>query len=160
MSVDYRIEGVKQTIAELRRVDPEIRKAFNKNAKGIAGPAITVAQNRYKALQFPSGTYRNWHQGGKEIFPLNANKASRAIKVKVSGRKKGGAAIAIVNSVVGAGVFEFARNGNLGAAFNAKNGAPARVMWPVFASQENAIAAEMARLIDDVSRMINEQLRL
>jgi hypothetical protein len=160
VSVDYRIEGVKQTIAELRRLDPEIRKAFNKNAKEIARPAIIVAQNRYKALQFPSGTYRKWEQGGREIFPLNPNKASRAVMVKVSGRKKGGAAIAIVNSYAGAGVFEFARNGNLGAAFNAKNGAPARVMWPVVSSQENAIAAEMARLIDDVSRMINEELHL
>lgn len=152
------IDGVKQTIAELRRIDPELRKAFAKDAKKIARPAINVAVNRYKALQFPSGTYRAWTRGDKQLFPLSNNKAARSVQVKVSGRKKAGAAIYIVSANAGAGVFEFARNGSLGAAFTRKNGPPARVLWPSVESTEDGIAQEMADLVKQISEEINRRL--
>jgi acetylornithine/succinyldiaminopimelate/putrescine aminotransferase len=159
VSTTIRIDGVKETLAELRQVDPKIRKAFTTNAKSIAKPAITVAQNRYRSLQFPSGTYRQWNYGGKEIFPLNSNKAAKSINVKISGAKKKSTAIAIVNSYAGAGVFEFAASGNLGAAFNAKNGPVARVMWPSVTSTENGIEREMAMLVEALQEEINRSLK-
>lgn len=160
MSATIRVDGVKETIADLRRLDPQIRKAFNKDAKAIATPVIRVAQNRYRGLQFPSGTYRNWQQGGREIFPLNPSKAAKAIRLKISTSKKNASSIFIVNTYAGAGVFEFARNGSLGEAFNRKNGAPARVMWPSVETSESAVAEEMARLVEAVSDQINKELSL
>jgi hypothetical protein len=158
VSTTVQIEGVKQTIAELRRVNPELKKAFVKDAKKIARPAIVVAQNRYKALQFPSGTYRAWSQRDRQLFPLSNSKMSRSVQVKVSGSKKAGAAIYITSANAGAGIFEFARAGNLGAAFNSKNGTPARVLWPSVETSEAGITQEMANLVKDISEQINKGL--
>ena len=158
MSISMEVEGVKQTINDLRRISPELKRAFAKDAKKVARPAISVAVNRYKALQFPSGTYRAWNRGDKQIFPLSNNKAARSVQVKVSGSKKAGAAIAIVSAYAGAGVFEFARNGNLGAAFTKKNGPPARVLWPSVESTQDAIVQEMADLVKQVSEQIERGL--
>jgi hypothetical protein len=158
VSATIRVDGVKETIAELRRIDPELRKTFNKRVKEIAKPIVTAAQGRYRGLSFPSGTARAWQQRGRPIFPLESSKAVRGVSAQISASKKNASTISVVQKNAGAAVFEFAASGNLGSAFNAKNGAPARVMWPAADSAQNAVSEEMARYVEEVSDQINRSL--
>lgn len=158
MSATIRVDGVKETIAELGRIDPELRKTFTKRVKEIAKPIVTVAQGRYRGISFPSGTARAWAQRGRPIFPLDASKAVRGVTAQISASKKNASTISVVQKNAGAAVFEFASSGNLGTAFNTKNGSPARVMWPAADSAQNAVSEEMARYVEEVSDQINRSL--
>lgn len=158
MSATVRVDGVKETIAELRRIDPELRKAFNKQVKEIAKPIVSAAQARYRGQTFPSGTARNWQQRGRPIFPLDSQKAVRGVSAQISASKKNASTISVVQKNAAAAVFEFASSGNLGAAFTTRNGAPARVMWPAAESAQNAVAEEMARYVEEVSDQITRNL--
>lgn len=158
MSTTVRVDGIKETIAELRKIDPELRKTFNRRVKEIAKPIITAAQSRYRGLDFPSGTARTWQQRGRPIFPLDSQKAARGVTAQISTSKRNTSAIAVVQKNAGAAVFEFASSGNLGAAFNSKNGSPARVMWPAADSAENKVSEEMARYVEEVSDQIQRNL--
>lgn len=160
MSATIRVDGVKETIASLKKIDPELRKTFNRQVKEIAKPIITAAQGRYRSQDFPSGTARAWNQRGRPIFPLDTQKAVRGVTAQISTSRRSASTIAVVQKNAGAAVFEFAASGNLGAAFNSKNGAPARVMWPAADSAQNAVSAEMARYVEEVSDMINKELSL
>jgi hypothetical protein len=158
VSATVRVDGVKETIAELRRLDPELRKTFNRRVKEIAKPIITAAQGRYRGQTYPSGTARNWQQRGRQIFPLDSSRAARGVTAQISTSKKNASTIAVVQKNAAAAVFEFARNGNLGAAFNSKNGTPARVMWPAAVASENKVAEEMTRYVEEVSDQITRNL--
>lgn len=158
MSATIRVDGVKETIAELRKIDPELRKTFNRQVKEIAKPIITAAQSRYRSQNFPSGTARNWQQNGRPKFPLDTQKAVRGVTAQISTSRRSASTIAIVQKNAGAAVFEFAASGNLGAAFSSKNGAPARVMWPAADSAQNAVSQEMARYVEIVAGNIQRSL--
>lgn len=153
-----RVEGVKETIKELRKIDPEMRKSFNANVKLIAKPLIDEAKTRYRTLDYPSGTARNWSQRGRQIFPLDPAKAAKGVGVKVSTARRNSSTIVVVQSNAGASVFEFASSGNLGAAFQKKNGGTPRVMWPAADRNLHAITANMAALVaqaeEDISRKV------
>lgn len=149
-----RIEGVKETIRELSKVDPEIRRSFNRNVKAIMKPAIDVAQQKYRSEQYPSGTARNW----KNKFPLDGNQAARGTKASIKTTKKDSDTLMVVQTNAGGAIFEFANTGSLGAAFRTKNGAPARTLWPSVNSRRNQITDKMTELIRNVEAEINARL--
>ena len=148
------IQGVKETIRELSKVDPEIRRSFNRNVKAIVKPVITDAQQKYRSEQYPSGTARNW----KKKFPLDGNQAARATKASIKTARKNQSTILIVNTNAGAAIFEFADTGSLGAAFRQKNGAPARTLWPSTEKKLPQVVGEMTELIRNVEAEINARL--
>lgn len=158
MTTTVRVEGVKETIKALRDIDPELRKAFNKDARQVTRPLVTAAQSRYQTLTFPSGTSRRWFQRGRPVFPLLGSQASRGIKTKISTSKRTAGAITVVNVDAGAAIFEFAQNGPLGEAFTRKNGAPARVMWKAADATLDAVQTEMTKLVDDVTATIEKRM--
>jgi hypothetical protein len=43
------VSGVKSAIKELRKIDPELRKQFNKDAKEVVRPVIEAAKANYPA---------------------------------------------------------------------------------------------------------------
>ncbi len=57
-------------------------------------------------------------------------------------------------------MFEFASNGSLGAAFNAKNGSRPRVMWPAADATREAVNAQLVRYVDEVTERLNKELAL
>lgn len=158
MTTTIRVDGIKETIKELRDIDPELRKTFNKNVKEITKPIVVAAQAAYRAMSFPSGTARPWSPRGRQVFPLTNQAAVRGVTTKISTSRRQKAAITVVQGNPGAAVFEFARNGVLGAAFNGKNGYPARVMWPAADANADSVESEMSKLIDEVSETISRRL--
>jgi hypothetical protein len=153
-----RITGVKETIRELNKIDPEIRKSFNRNVKAIVKPVIDDAQQKYRAEPYPSGTARNWQQGGRQKFPLDGSKAAQATKAQITTSKKRTSTILIVNKNPGAAIFEFADTGSLGSAFRGKNGAPARTLWPATNARLPQVIDNMRELIDKVSVQVNGRI--
>lgn len=153
-----RVDGVKQTIAELNKVDPALRKKFNANVREITRPLVNAAQAKYRATNFPSGTTRNWAQKGRPIFPLDPARAARGVRPQISTSRRQASTIVVVQSNAGASVFEFAANGPLGQAFGTKNGPTPRVMWPAADATKNIVEAQMARLVEDTTNDINKRL--
>lgn len=148
------VEGIKETIRELKNIDPEIRRSFNRNVKTIARPAISAAQQKYRSENYPSGTARNW----KNKFPLDGQKAAQGTQVSIRTAKKNTSTILILNKNAGATIFEFADTGSLGAAFRGKNGAPARTLWPSVTKNMPQIVDEMTKLVESVEVLINGRM--
>jgi hypothetical protein len=152
------VQGVKETIRELKNIDPEIRRSFNRNVKAIVRPVIEDAQRKYRSENYPSGTARNWQQGGRPKFPLSGDKAARATSSSIRTAKKNTSTILIINKNAGATIFEFADTGSLGAAFRGKNGAPARTLWPSTTKNMPQVIDEMTKLIRSVEILTNGRL--
>lgn len=153
-----RVDGVKNTIKGLRKIDPELRKTFNRNVKQIAKPLIDDAQTRYRTIQFPSGTARNWSQNGKQKFPLDNKRAVRGVKPKISTGRRNSSTIVVGQFDAGATIFEFADGGNLGASFKKKNGGTPRVMWPAADRTLPLVTAGMEKLVNDVEAEITRSV--
>ena len=158
MSTTVRIDGVKETIAELRKLDPNLRKKFNANVREITKPIVQAAQATYRAQNFPSGTARKWEQRGRQIFPLDQSKAVRGVSTKISTSRKQASTIVVAQTNPGAALFEFASNGRLGTAFTGKNGPSPRAMWPAADRNQTQVASELAKLVEDVTDQMNRML--
>jgi len=153
-----RVEGVKGTLVTLRKIDPQLRKAFNANVKQITKPIVDDAKTRYRSIQFPSGTARNWTQKGRPKFPLNNSDSVRGVKAKVSTSKRNSSTIVVGQFNAGASIFEFASGGNLGASFKKKNGGTPRVMWPAADRHLEAVTQNMADLVRQAELDISQEL--
>lgn len=153
-----RVDGVKQTIATLSKVDPALRKKFNAQVREITRPLVLAAQTKYKSTTFPSGTSRNWAPRGRPVFPLDPARAAKGVRPQISTSRRQASTIVVIQSNAGASVFEFAASGRLGQAFGQKNGPTPRVMWPAADSTKNMIESRMAKLVDDVANDINAGL--
>ena len=48
-----KMSGVKEAVKELRKIDPELRKQFNKDAKAVVRPVINAALDTKRRSQIP-----------------------------------------------------------------------------------------------------------
>ena len=62
------VHGVREAIIALRRIDPELRKQFNRDVKAIAAPVVDAAKGDYPVMPL-SGMSRAWSQRGRQLFP-------------------------------------------------------------------------------------------
>jgi len=62
------IKGVKQAIVALKKIDPEYRKDFNREAKTIAAPLVAAAKANYPQMPL-SGMVAPWISGTRSLFP-------------------------------------------------------------------------------------------
>lgn len=156
------VRGVKEAAKTLRRIDPELRKEFNDNVKRIAAPIVDAAKANYSDSMIPSGTRRVWTQRGRKLFPFTVAKARSGVRPKIDTRTRSRSSIKVVQSNPAAAIYEFAgaatRN-PLGTAFSYKGRQPARVMWPTAETKLGAVQDEMKKLVKDVERYIDKELR-
>jgi hypothetical protein len=152
------IEGVKDTIKALRRIDPELRKEFNAKYKDAVSPMTNAAKAIYDDQRFPSGTKRTWAPGGRKIFPLTAAKAKTGVKPKINTSYRGGTALYVMQANPAAAVFDIAgRSTGLGAAFSAKFGRdPSRVMWPVAEQHEKQVKKNVEELVKETTKTVQK----
>jgi hypothetical protein len=152
------IEGVKDTIKALRRIDPELRKEFNAKYKDAVSPMTNAAKAIYDDQRFPSGTKRTWAPGGRKIFPLTAAKAKTGVKPKINTSYRGGTALYVMQANPAAAVFDIAgRSTGLGAAFSAKFGRdPSRVMWPVAERHEKQVKKNVEELVKETTKTVQK----
>lgn len=156
------VKGVKETAKALRRIDPELRKEFNREVRRIAAPIVDAAKANYSDQLIPSGTRRAWSQRGRQIYPFTVTKARQGVRAKVDTRARSRSSIKVVQSNPAAAIYEFAgakTDNKLGRAFNTKGRKPARVMWPSAESRIGDVTDEMKKLAKDVEKLVQKELR-
>jgi len=154
------VVGGKEAILALRRIDPELRKQFTRDAKEVAKPATDAVKTAYQTVPL-SGMERNWQQKGRKIFPFTVGGARRGVAVKIDTRRSSENVILIEQRNVGAAVFETAgRKHDSDLAKNLGKVSPGRtrVIGPVVYSRKHLIEKEMQRLIVSVINKVERML--
>lgn len=124
------ISGVKQAIVALKKIDPEYRKDFNREAKAIAAPLVAAAKAQYPELPL-SGMSKPWTSGTRVLFPWEISKVRSGVKLKTSTRKNTSSVLYITQSNPAGAIFETAGKANPGANFNRNlRGRSNYVLWP------------------------------
>jgi hypothetical protein len=162
-----KVEGVRETIVALRKIDPQLRKQFNKRARDIAKPIVSEARRRYTQVPL-SGMSRSWSQNGRQKFPFTVENARRGVRVKIdtSKRLSRGPArpvgvISIKQTNVAAVIFDMAgkaADNQLARQLSARWGQPSRIMWPAAEDQLPAVTREMEALTKAVERYVQQEL--
>jgi hypothetical protein len=162
--VTTRVEGGKETLKTLRKLDPEARKQFTKDAKRIAAPIVDEAKIAYpdkilSGMKYPWTDPRN----GRALFPYSAAAARRAISVKVDTRARSKSLIKVVQKDVAASIIEKAGSktpSNFERQLTLKLGRrPSRVMWPAAEKNLTKVSGEMEASLKEVEREIERLLR-
>ena len=152
--------GVADAVKALRRIDPDLRKQFNRDVKQITRPIVSEAQNSYPE-EYLSGMTRAWAPRGRPVMPYNARKARSGVQTKVDTRRGAHAVIAVVQRDAAASIVEVAgkRNANpLGTALD-RFGKPSRVMWPAAERNLPAVERELSDAVAVVMRQTSQELR-
>jgi len=152
------IVGAKEAIKALGKIDKDLRKQFNADAKQIAQPLISLAGSRYPETPL-SGMSRKWTQNGKQLFPYTKAKAIKGLKVKFSTRRNDANVIYVTQSDPGAVVLETAGRGQstmLSENLRAKTN---RILWPAAEQVLPVIQAEIRALVLRVVAQVNQELK-
>jgi hypothetical protein len=152
------IVGAKEAIKALSKIDKDLRKQFNADAKQIAQPLVSLAASRYPDTPL-SGMNRNWTQNGKKLFPYTKAKAVKGLKVKFSTRRNDSNVIYVTQSDPGAVVLETAGRGKntlLSENLRAKTN---RILWPSAEQALPSIQAELRALVLRVIARVNQEIK-
>ena len=160
--VTTRVEGGKETLKTLRKLDPEARKQFTKDAKRIAAPIVDEAKIAYPQ-QILSGMKHKWTERGRELFPYDSAAARRGVTVKIDTRARSKSLIKVIQKNVAASIIEKAGSktpSNFERQLTLKLGRrPSRVMWPAAEKNLTKVSGEMEASLKEVEREIERLLR-
>jgi hypothetical protein len=162
VAVTVEIQGVKETLKALQRLDPAMRKEFNRNARTVAKPAMDAAKSRYTTLPL-SGFRRRWTSGGRELSPKTIGRFRSGVTFRVDTTKKRESVFVIRQTNALAEITDMAGRRNRGNQLDrsltiAGWGSPSRVMWPAVESKARDIQAALAELVAAASETINREL--
>lgn len=162
------IRGAKEALAELRKLEPELRKQFTKDAKQIAAPIVDEAKTKYPATWL-SGMARGWKsKSGRSLFPYDRSKAVRGVTVRTSTSRRKNQVVAVVQKDPAASIVDMAGkrggSGTRGMAFvdnlTSRFGAPSRVMWPAAEGKLEQVQTQMRDALEQVAKRTNRQLKV
>lgn len=162
MAVTVEIEGVKETLRTLRKLDPEMRKEFNRNARTVAKPAVDAAKGKYTRLPL-SGFRRRWTVRGRELSPKTIGRFRSGVTFKIDTSKKRESVFTVRQVNALAEIYDMAGRRTPGNQLDrsltiAGWGSPSRVMWPAVESKARDIQAAIAELVDAANETINREL--
>ena len=152
------IVGAKEAIKALGKIDKDLRKQFNADAKQIAQPLVSLAASRYPDTPL-SGMNRNWTQGNKKLFPYNKEKAVKGLKVKFSTRRNDSNVIYVTQSDPGAVVLETAGRGKTTLLSENLKAKTNRILWPSAEQALPSIQAELRALVLRVIATVNQEMK-
>ena len=154
------IQGLKEAIRSLNKVEPGLRKQFVQDATRIAQPAIREVQRGYTQVPL-SGMARKWEQANKKIFPFSVARAVSGVKLKVDASREAVSLIYITQTNVAAAVFEAAGRTNqnrLGDSLGQLRPGTTRVLGPAVYRKRGDIEREMLRASMDAIRLVQKEL--
>ena len=166
-TMTIRVDGVKDTINQLGKIDKELQKQFKADATKIAEPALKAGRESYARLantEDPyalSGMSRSWTSDGRKIFPLKVAKSIKGVQMKFDTRRKAVGVILIIQKDVATAVFETAgrkTSNKLGAQLGAIDSGKTRLLQPAVDGARNEIESEMKQLIKDVTKTVQRGL--
>ena len=146
---------IKDTIRDLRRLEPEAAKEFIRGAKNAVAPMIADAKGSYPELPL-SGMAREW----KGKFPWQAAAVRRGVKVKTSTRKNKASVVYVTQGTAAGAIFEVAGTKNAASIF-ARNlrQRSGRVLWPAYDRHAAQIQADIKLLIIEAEKTIQGLVR-
>lgn len=162
VSASVQVVGVKDTLKQLRELDPELRKQFAKDVKQIAKPLTDEAKSLY-GKSLPSGFNRSWSQGQRQLFPWQASRARSSISVRISTSQRSKSVISVRQNNPAASIIEFAgtKNYNNFAAqtslvFGRTRG---KVMWQAADRKLSDITGEVELAVQAGSNTVQKKLQ-
>ena len=162
MAVDttVTIVGVKETLRDLQRMEPDLAKEIKRDFKQIVDPIVREAKAQVVELPL-SGFGRNWKKGA--LLPWNRNSVAKSIIARFSNRRRGNSlAVFSVTMKSPAGtIFDMAGRSNanrLGAALSALYGSPSRLMWPTYERNAEAVNQNLQIVTDKITDATNRRL--
>jgi hypothetical protein len=163
VSASTRIEvlGAKDALKSLNKIDKQLRKQFNADAKEVAAPAIEEAQRNYVAMPL-SGMARKWNANGRQVFPYDKAKAVKGVQIKVDTSRKSSNAIAIQQRDPGTAIFESAgrkTSNRLGDSLGALAPGRTRVLGPSVLRRRGQVERQMEQLVLKASRRVQGELK-
>lgn len=111
VSTTIQVVGVKDTINNLRKIDPQLQKDFKAQATLIAQPAIQAGKDVYRELPL-SGMKYKWTQRDRKLFPFTVSKAANGVKMRFDTRRNAVGVILIEQKDPAAAIFETAGRAN------------------------------------------------
>lgn len=162
---DIQVIGVKETIKELRSLDPELRKQFNRDSKKIAQPVVDKAKGSYPT-KYLSGMFRTWSQRGRQLFPYSQRDAQRGVVFQIKTSRSAVGILTIIQKNPAAAIVDMAgKAGGAGAkgeqyvrALTLFHGQPSRVMWPAYESTKDQVQREMLDLVREASETVENRI--
>jgi len=160
-NTNIEIQGLKEAIRSLNKVEPGLRKEFVQNATRIAQPAIQEVQKSYTKVPL-SGMARKWEQANKKIFPFSVAKAVAGVKLKVDASREATSLIYITQTNVAAAVFEAAGRANqnrLGDSLGQLRPNHTRILGPAVFRKRGEIERELLRATNEVKARVERELK-
>jgi hypothetical protein len=159
-STRIEVLGAKDTLKALNKIDKQLRKQFNADAKAVAKPAIEEAQRNYVNMPL-SGMARKWNTNGKQVFPYDKAKAVKGVQIKVDTSRKSSNAIAIQQRDPGTAIFESAgrkTSNRLGDSLGSLAPGRTRILGPSVLRKRREVEQQMKQLVLEASRRVQEEL--
>jgi hypothetical protein len=159
-SASVTIVGLKDTLRQLQKIEPETAKEIKAEFKQIVKPIVDAAKPKVEQMPL-SGFARNWKAG--KILPWSQSSVSKSIIARFSNRKRGNSlAVFSVTMKSPAGtIFDMAGRGSasrLAAALDTLYGKPSRLMWPTYEKHAAQVNANLQKLIEKVTDKVNRRL--
>ena len=154
--------GVKEVIKELRQLDPELRKQFNRDARKIAEPIINEAKGNYPA-KYLSGMARTWSQRGRQLFPYSQRDAQRGVVFKIDTGRRATSVLTVIQKNPAAAIIDMAGKAGGSNAQGARFiqqlfGSPSRVMWPAAESKQDEVTNAMMELVKEAAKTVENRI--
>ena len=163
-SLSVEVKGINEAIRTLNKIEPGLRKAYNKEARNIAAPAVNAVKDAYKFVPL-SGMNRVWAGPavkGRKVFPFTLAKARRGVDVTFNTDRKSTGVINVVQRDAGTAIFETAGRKNknpLGDSLGAISPGRTRVIGPVVYSKRNEIEDAMFKFALGVLNRAQKELK-
>ena len=158
VSTTVEIVGVKDTINQLRKLDPELQKQFKADATAIAQPALNAAKAVYTQVPL-SGMSRDWKQkkDGRKIKGFDVAKAKNGVQMKFDTRRNAVGVILIIQKDQAAAIFETAGRKNtnsLSRNLDPVQAGRTRLIGPAVYRSRRGIEAAMKHTIAAAARTV------
>ena len=170
MAANVRMEivGVRETLAALKKLDPELRKATVREIKAPARVMVATAKSRVPS-QAPMSGWRGGERGSTG-FP-GWNDPRRGVKLKFGGRrrsnKKWWPLLQLSQDDAAGALFDMAgKKGGNGSpqsrqflANVSRYGAPSRTIWPAVEQHKDQVTASVRVALAKAEAIVNKQTR-
>ena len=154
------VKGAKEAIKALNRINPAMRKQFNRDAAAIVKPALDEIKKSYPAT-LPSGMMRNWTmQSGYKQFPYDVKKVRRGVKFKIDTRRKNSTVMRIVNTEPQAVFIEFVGRksfADIAKVLTLYYGFPGRFMYPGVEKALPQVADNLKKRVIQVTKDVENE---
>jgi hypothetical protein len=165
VSTTVRIDGVKDTINQLGKIDKQLQKQFKADATKIAEPALEAGRKSYARLANNSDPYalsgmsRNWKDKttGRKLFPLKVANSIKGVSMKYDTRRRAIGVILVIQKDVATAVFETAgrkTSNKLGKSLGSIDSGKTRLLQPAVDGAKDKIEKELTQLIKDVTKTV------